>query len=635
MKNLLFASLLLVYCPIFAQNEWSVDKIPAALLTDAKAVVRLDQNYITIKNTGEAMEESRYVVTFFTQPKDYELTIGGGEGGFYSTPTLIGRLYDKTGKLIYENEKSEIQKFGDFSYNSFSNVRTKLLKLQSQELPFTVEFLKKTKSDGFVSLSDNTILRFDRSVQKYEMTIVCPEDYKFKWKSVNIDLKPSTMTLDKKQIQYKWMTTNLTVQKHEPNHPYNGNNYAYLAFSQEQVQLGKYVGNASNWKEFGQFVYKLNNERDEISPEMQAKVLELTKGVTDKSKKIDLLYKFLQQNYRYVSIQIGVGGWQTLEASFVEKNKFGDCKALSNYMKALLKVVGIPSYLSLVYGGDDDLTEIDPAFVKMSHFNHMILFIPETGSWLECTSNNNPTGYMGNDWVGNRQALVLTPDGGILKQTPAYKEQENKKSSTFNLTINTDGTSNLTSKSVRLGGMEDYYRTLNTEYKGAELEKEFSKKSALTLTTLSNLSIKPNAEKPETIVTYEAIVRNFANKSGKRYFITPTKVNPLGLTLSKNEARKLPLLLKDAYTLEDSISINLPSNYKSESIPENKKLESATFGSYSIAYISTENTLKVYRKVVYPTVSVPASEYAKAQEFYAEIVKLDARQAVFTVDGGQ
>jgi Domain of Unknown Function with PDB structure (DUF3857) len=628
MKNIFLASIMLICTQLFAQKDWNVSNIPSNLLKDAHAVIRLDQNEWTIKNPSEATLTTRYVVTFFSKPSENELFYAGQEGGFYSTPVLKAKIYDAGGNLIYESEKSEVKQYGNFEYSSFTKVQNKVISVQAQTLPFTVEFVKTQEFDGFFALSDNYISKLGYAIENYEMTIICPQDFKFKWKSINIDLKPNINTDDKNQQQYQWLAKNIPSPIAEPFTPYEKSGYSRLTFSQEQLQLGKYKGDASTWKSFGQFIYSLNNNRDAISPDMQAIVKDLTLGITDKRQIIDVIYQYLQENYRYVSIQIGVGGWQTLDAAFVEKNKYGDCKALSNYMKALLKVVGIQSYLCLVTGGDGDFKKFDPDFPQM-FFNHMVLFIPEPKMWLECTATDYASGYLGSEWVGNREALVLTPDGGILKETPIYIASENKKISLLNLKIKEDGSAQLQSKSIRSGSLDEYLRRINNAYKGAELEKEFSKNSKLTYTSLSKLSIKPQTDKEETIVTFEAELRNIGNKTGKRFFLNPTKANPIDRTLPKNEERVHPLLMDDAYSLEDTIVINLPASFKSESMPEDKNMQSDLFGTYNIAYKMEENSLKVIRKVVFPVVSVPASQYKEAREFFVEVSKLDARQVVF------
>ena len=77
--------------------------------------------------------------------------------------------------------------------------------------------------------------------------------------------------------------------------------------------------------------------RDILPEETKLKVQELTKGMTDPVAIIGVLYNYLQQNTNYVGIQLGIGGWQTYDETYVTTKKYGDCKALSNFMISLLK----------------------------------------------------------------------------------------------------------------------------------------------------------------------------------------------------------------------------------------------------------------------------------------------------------
>src|SRR5207244_663743 len=98
-----------------------------------------------------------------------------------------------------------------------------------------------------------------------------------------------------------------------------------------------------SWQELGKFQVQLNSGRDKLPDAVKQTVHQLTDQISDPKEKVRILYEYLQRNTRYISIQLGIGGFQPFDASFVASKSYGDCKALSNYMYSLLKEANIKS----------------------------------------------------------------------------------------------------------------------------------------------------------------------------------------------------------------------------------------------------------------------------------------------------
>src|SRR6185295_11155222 len=122
------------------------------------------------------------------------------------------------------------------------------------------------------------------------------------------------------------------------------------------------------------------------------------------------------------------------DAKYVGSKKYGDCKALSNFMYSLLKEAGIRSVYTVIRAGEDNnylLTDL-----PCSQFNHVILFVPngKDTTWLECTSQTTSAGYLG-EGTDNRLALAVDENGGTLVHTPQYGLKENLEIRNITATI--------------------------------------------------------------------------------------------------------------------------------------------------------------------------------------------------------
>jgi hypothetical protein len=429
-----------------------------------------------------------------------------------------------------------------------------------------------------------------------------------------------------------WRVHHLQAPVNESFVPFFQNQYAAVHFAPERIYLDGHEGDFKNWKQVGQYFYDLNAGRDVLSPVMQEQVRSMVSGAKNDREKISILYQYLQKNHRYISLQLGIGGWQTLEATFVEQKKYGDCKALSNYMKALLAAVGIKSHQVLIFAGVKGCPAID-ADLASPRFNHVILYVPDQDVWLECTAQYGPAGYLG-DFTCDRQCLMLTPEGGKLVRTPTFTHKDNHQSSVSTLKLDETGAALLRFESTAKGLLHDDYRHLAEEKDETERKKKFLNRQNFGTAELQTLHITPKPSEPDADVEYILkTTPNYASRSGRRLFVPLLKINPLQRSLPADTARVHRLHIPLAYSRSDTLNYTFPPGYEAENLPKSKSIESP-FGSYELIVEPIDaGHLRMIRRLVMPAISVPASQYIEARQFYLDATKLDNCQAVLVRKG--
>ena len=155
-----------------------------------------------------------------------------------------------------------------------------------------------------------------------------------------------------------------------------------------------------NWQTYGAWQYQLLNGRDQIPPTLKEELQRRTANCNTTYEKIAAVYQYLASTTRYVSIQLGIGGLQPIAAADVHRTGFGDCKGLSNYMRAMLTELGIPSTYTVISTTSRRLLA---DFASANQNNHVILQVPLPNDtlWIECTNPTLPLGY-----VQDRKSVV-------------------------------------------------------------------------------------------------------------------------------------------------------------------------------------------------------------------------------------
>jgi hypothetical protein len=102
--------------------------------------------------------------------------------------------------------------------------------------------------------------------------------------------------------------------------------------------------------------------------------------------------------------------------------------------------------------------------------------------------------------------------------------------------------------------------------------------------------------------------------------------------LKEDETRKYDIVLKYEFTDIDSVEIELPVGYETESKPLDVSLASK-FGKYSCAVKLKDNKLIYYRSMEQYSGRFPASDYKDLVGFYETIYKADRNKVVLVKKG--
>ncbi len=605
--------------------ELAITNIPLELFKNAHSIVRIEHFDFKVKSAGKATFKYRYAVTLLNDnSRENEQYV------YYNDLRKVKkvkiRMLDAYGKEIRKIKKDEIRDLSAVSGGTiYSDSRIKYIKLVHDTYPYTIDFEYEVELNGIQTYPSWNVQSFNTSVQEGSYTLRLPSGFDVKYKAYNCDLKPETRTDGDDKIM-EWKVKDLSAIKSEPMCPRSRDLFPRLAFAPQVFEVEGYTGSMSSWKDFGTFMYRLNKGRDALSPEMATEVQEMIDKAETDSDKIKTLYRYLQKNMRYVSVQLGIGGWQTFDADYVEENKFGDCKALTNFMKGMLTEVGIESHTALVDAGQNYRVAAED--FATPEFNHVILYVPTEDTWLECTSTNAPANYLGT-FTSGRNVLLVTGEGGELVSTPTITAADNFQLNEAEIKIAADGSAQISTQQRTIGPKHEKYRFYWQDHTEKERQDAFTRAhDALPAFVIKNMQLNVEEDKPEANLTYQLEVKRYAAQAGKRIFVPINCLNAFEKVPAIKDGRQHPVVLNSNFSEEDQFTFHLPEGYQVESVPEKELSLDTDFGRYEIKIEEEKGLLRYSRKLEIKPVNLPAERFSEIRDFYKKINKMDKMKVV-------
>lgn len=607
---------------IFAQ-QYAVDLIPRELKSRANAIIRDEQVVLDMKNEANISQTITKAITILNSSGDRYAQLLLFYDKSKSIKDLKGHIYDEFGTPI---SKFSIKDFRDYSatdqVSMFDDIRVKHFSPNVNTYPYTIVYTYELKHN------QNLFIPYwrpnnasDIAVEKSTYTFTCKPDLTLRIKEQNIQNPPKVEKFDKFKT-YTWSVSTINAKKEEPYSPIEDRDAITVKIVPETFQYFKKKGTVNDWASLGKWFYEdLLKDKQDLPQATKDKVKLLTANASTPKEKAKILYEYMQNKTRYISIQIGIGGLEPFPASYVDRLGYGDCKALVNYMQALLSAADIKSLYCIVEAGNRKVS-LDESFANAVDGNHIILCIPfeKDSIWLECTSNKHPFGYLG-DFTDDRLVLACGPDGGEILKTPATTTEVNTQIRKAVVHVNKAGNVNGTVQTLFAGSQFDnhypnMFRSANDQMK--EL-KSYYDVDNITFNTVDYKITNPLL--PELSEDLAIDIKSYVVKNGDKLILQPNIFN-ITRAIPESKNRNNEVYINRGYTDIDEIEYTFDSAFVGPIIPL-EKIFDCPMGKYELRIFQDGKKLKIKRYIHIVQGNYAADSYQKFYNFMKEISVAD------------
>jgi len=616
--NTVLCLLLLTCCSNAQLNIYSALTIPDSLSKDADMVIREESIKLTVKDKNTAWYEVHEVFTVLNEQAKKYLSFIQYSDKFHVLDDAEIKLYDLLGnkKNTWSKKEMNSGKYGD---ELVPDGKYTFFDVSAASYPVTVEFNYSIKYKGILGLPAYKMQTSGQSVQQSVFEVEVPSDLGVRYKLLNTDKKPVVTSSGNKDI-YHWELKGQPAFKVEKHSGQPDNYLPIVLLAPNKFQLDEYDGDMTSWKNYGIWINDLYAKVSGLPEEKKQFYRDMVKNAATDKEKAAILYNYLQNNMRYVSIQLGIGGWRPFPASFVDDKKYGDCKALSNYLKSTLDAVGIQSNLVIIYR-DYKAKVVDEKF-PMNDFNHVILCIPhQTDSiWLECTSTTLPFASL-DETTLNRKAVMITGDGGILVNTPNSNYKNNTKTIHTLIEVNEEGGGKVKTNYTLWGEDREEMLMRFHDLKEDEKRKYFIMQNEWKQPDdlqISNSKDKANPYQVSATMDYEKI---YSFNAGSKLFFETRLYPVFDEDIPDNAKRKADYYFTCPYQVVDTTVYKFPAGFTLENTPTNKQLQ-FPFAQYSCDYSwdAATHTMTAIASVQIKERMIKAADYPKLLDFKKQVM---------------
>ncbi|MBI2925360.1 MAG: DUF3857 domain-containing protein [Verrucomicrobia bacterium] len=344
------------------------------------------------------------------------------------------------------------------------------------------------------------------------------------------------------------------------------------ALAPPQLQPAVLISTWPDWAAFAEWYGRITKLADELTPELEEKVRELTRDAQSDRDKVRAVYDYVT-SLRYVAVPLGVNSLRPHAAAQVFKNQFGDCKDKANLFNTLLRALGIEAHLVLV----PRFTQAHAAVPGLA-FNHAIARVTLGGEtlWADTTDDVCRFGMLPPGDAG-RRVLVIDGKSTTLTELPSPAAKDHRLELRGEVKLNSgDGAASVEIRATAKGYPDYELRSVARAWKGhrrnVPLLSARCRLAAGALSLAKQHFTSPARLDEDFAWQAEGQLIGLSSGEAGRWLLRAPFWLPEEWDLALHP-RKTPLFLNAGYplTLDEEIEIQLPSGAEQIRLPAVKE----------------------------------------------------------------
>jgi Domain of Unknown Function with PDB structure (DUF3857)/Transglutaminase-like superfamily len=532
----------------------------------------------------------------------------------------------KTGAVISDKPVHEQESLAEVSFDApvYTDQQTKRVSLGGVapgvivDYSWTTETLEPILPGDF---NEHWSVHTGVPTRRSRYVLDLPAGYEPRLRETNLTFRPRVAERGGRKV-YTWAMNDVPKVEPEP----------FMAVDSNRVYMSIDAGGRTEWADVARWYTALAADRYVLTPEIETRLAEVVKDARTRDDSLRAVHRWVAQDFRYVSLSLGIGGYQPRPPAEVFRTQYGDCKDKATLFIALARRMGVNAHPVLLnsYGSTER------GFPSIGAFNHMIAAVENPGggyTYLDLTADLIPYGEISPGYQGGF-GLVVHPDGRGEEITfPLNDVAANRMESSVVGELATDGTFAGVFTTASTGSLQYRLRGAFSSTITPRDRQEITRSMAQGLfegakgDSLEIFNGRDLRAEPRTRLWISG--GRAARASGGTLILSlPFGNGSMEEAIAELEARPEPRRFDiDASSVIGPVEtvsefrVTLPEGYRAR-LPENVVAE-GIFGRYTAEYAQEGRELRVVRRMRGRRGNEPAARLPELMTFFRDMSKDD------------